>query len=47
LYANGALLKRLDVTNYGLTEGNIGITAASYREAPMNVVFEWVQVSEE
>lgn len=47
LYANGALLKRLDVTNYGLTEGNIGITAATYRESPMTVLFEWVQVSEE
>jgi len=47
LYANGTLLKRLDVTNYGLTEGNIGITAAAYREAPMSVLFEWVKVSEE
>lgn len=47
LYANGALLKRLDVTNYGLTEGKIGITAATYRESPMTALFEWVQVSEQ
>lgn len=47
LYTNGSLLRRLDVTNYGLTEGNIGITAASYREAPMTVNFDWIQVSEE
>ena len=46
LYTNGALLKRLDVTNYGLTEGNVGITASSYKEAPMTVLFEWIQVSE-
>ena len=47
LYTNGTLLRRLDVTNYGLTEGNIGITSASYREAPMTVLFEWVKVSED
>lgn len=47
LYVNETLLRRLDVTNYGLIEGNIGITAASYKEAPMTVFFEWVKVSEE
>ncbi len=47
LYANETLIRRLDVANYGLTEGNIGIAAASYREAPMSAFFEWVKVSEE
>lgn len=47
LYVNGTVIRRMDVTNYGLTDGQVGITAASYREAPMSAVFEWVQVSEE
>lgn len=46
LYVNETLLRRLDVTNYGLTEGNIGIAAASYQDAPMSALFEWVKVSE-
>lgn len=44
LYVNNALLRRLDVTNFGLTEGKIGITASSLREAPITVLFEWVRV---
>jgi len=37
----------LDVTNYGLIEGNIGIAVSSYQQAPMSAVFEWVKISEE
>jgi hypothetical protein len=44
LYANGNLVRRLDVTNFGLVEGRIGITASSLKEAPINVLFEWVRV---
>jgi hypothetical protein len=47
LYANDALIRRVEVTNFGLVEGNIGITASSYREAPMIVLFDWVRVEEE
>ncbi len=47
LYVNGTVIRRLDVTNYGLTEGNIGVTVASHRDAPMNALFEWVKISEE
>ncbi len=47
MYVNDTLLRRMDVTNYGLTEGNIGIAAAAYRDAPMSVLFEWVKVGKE
>ncbi|KXK15153.1 MAG: hypothetical protein UZ14_CFX002000864 [Chloroflexi bacterium OLB14] len=46
LYVNNNLLRRIDVTNYGLGEGNIGITASSVTESPVEINFEWVQVSE-
>ena len=46
LYVNDALLRRVDVTNYGLTEGKIGITASSFANFPMTANFEWVSVSE-
>jgi hypothetical protein len=47
LYANGTMIRRVEVTNYGLTEGKIGITAASFAEIPMSAIFEWVQVSQD
>jgi hypothetical protein len=47
LYVNDTVIRRVDVTNYGLTEGNVGIAVASYREAPMSAIFEWVKVSGE
>lgn len=46
LYVNGALIRRVDASNFGLEDGNIGVTAASFREAPIIALFEWVQVSE-
>lgn len=47
LYVNDNLVKRIDVTNYGLGEGQIGITASSLTEPPISINFEWVQVSQE
>lgn len=47
LYANDALVRRVEVTNFGLVEGNIGVTAASFRDAAMTTVFDWVQVEED
>jgi|CXWL01.1.fsa_nt_gi hypothetical protein len=47
LYVNETLLRRLDVTKYGLAEGSIGVTAASFIETPMTVFFDWVKVSQE
>ncbi|MDL1942025.1 hypothetical protein FBQ99_06720 [Chloroflexi bacterium CFX2] len=46
LYVNDTLIRNLDVANYGLTQGGIGVTAASFAEAPMNAVFEWLRVSD-
>ncbi|MBL8101819.1 MAG: hypothetical protein JNM02_04760 [Anaerolineales bacterium] len=46
LYANETLIRRLDVTNYGLTEGYVGISAASFAE-PTTAFFEWLKISEE
>lgn len=47
IYINDVIIRRIDVTNYGVTEGSIGITASSFLEAPLSFIFESVQVSEE
>jgi hypothetical protein len=47
LYVNDALIRRLDVTNFGLVEGKIGITASSLNESPITALFEWVRVGME
>lgn len=47
LYINKNLIRRVDVTNYGLTEGSVGITASSFAEVPTSVLFEWVSVGKE
>ncbi len=46
VFANGKLLRRVDVTNYGLTEGNVGVAFASFSEFPAAVSFDWFKVSE-
>jgi hypothetical protein len=46
LYINDKLFRKLDVAHYGLTEGNIGITASSFEEIPMTATFDWVKVNE-
>ena len=47
LFVNNTLIRRVDVTNYGLTEGNVGITVSSFTEVPMSAIFEWVAVGKE
>lgn len=47
LYVNGTLLRRVDVTNYGLMDGNIGVSAASFAEVPMTAIFDWVRIDKE
>ena len=47
LYVNNALLRRVEVTKYGLTEGRVGVTAASFSETPIVILFEWVSVSQQ
>ena len=46
LYVNDTLFRRLDVTNYDLTEGTIGLAASSYENTPIVVGFDWVTISE-
>jgi hypothetical protein len=46
LYINNTLIRNVDVTNYGLTGGNIGVSAASFSQAPMTAIFEWVKVDQ-
>ncbi len=47
LYINQNLFRKTDITNYGLPEGKIGITASSFEETPVTMFFEWLQVSHE
>ncbi|MEN9563356.1 MAG: hypothetical protein RIR73_1600 [Chloroflexota bacterium] len=47
LYLNDNLIRRVDVTNYGLKEGSVGITASSFAETPVSVIFEWVEIGKE
>lgn len=47
LYVNDTLIRRVEVTNFGLIEGRIGITASSLREAPVTALFEWVRIGME
>ena len=46
LYANESLLRKVDVSRYELTQGKVGITAASYENTPIVVGFDWATVSE-
>jgi hypothetical protein len=46
LYINDTIVRNVDVTNYGLTEGKVGITASSYENTPVVVMLERVIVSE-
>jgi len=45
-FANDTLLRNIDVSNYGLTEGNVGIAAASFAEVPAAALFENFSVTE-
>jgi len=45
LYINGKLFRNLDVSRFGLEEGRLGLTAASFDNVPVRAVFDWVKVS--
>ena len=45
LYINGKLLRKIDVAHIGLTGGKIGLSLASFDEAPVILAFDWVKVS--
>ena len=46
LYINDNLVRSVDVSSYELTEGKVGLTASSFENTPVIVVFDSVTVSE-
>ena len=46
LYINDTIIRNADVTNYGLIEGKVGVTASSFENTPVVVALERVIVSE-
>ncbi|GAB4503906.1 MAG: hypothetical protein Fur0043_08990 [Anaerolineales bacterium] len=46
LYINGKLVRKIDVSRFGLTGGKAGITIASFDELPVILAFDWFKVSE-
>ena len=46
LYINEKLIRKLDVEYIGLTGGNVGLSMATFEEAPVIISFDWVKVSE-
>ena len=46
LYINQTLIRNVDVTNYGLTEGKIGLNTSAFENVPVTTALEWVEVGE-
>ena len=46
LYLNGKLFRKLDLEYIGLTGGKVGLSMASFEEAPVILSFDWMKVSE-
>lgn len=46
LYINGKLIRKLDVAHIGLIGGKVGLSLASFEEAPIILSFDWVKVRE-
>ena len=46
LLINETIIRSVDVARYELTEGNVGITAASYENTPIIAAINWVTVRE-
>jgi len=46
LYLNGKLFRKIDVSRFGLTGGRLGLSMASFENAPVVAGFEWVQVGQ-
>ena len=46
LHINGKMFRKLDVSRYGLTNGKVGITASSFDEAPVSILFDWFKVGQ-
>jgi hypothetical protein len=46
LHINGKLIRKQDVSRIGLTGGKVGLSLASFDEAPVILSFDWVDVRE-
>jgi hypothetical protein len=46
LLINETIIRSVDVARYELTEGNVGITTASYENTPIITALDWVTVRE-
>ena len=46
MYVNGNTLRSISVEYIGLTGGKVGLSLASFEEAPVILSFDWVKVSE-
>ena len=46
LYVNGKIIRKLDVERFGLLGGKVGLSLASFEEAPVILSIDWVKVSE-
>ena len=46
LYFNDTLIRNMDVSQYGLSEGQAGLAASSFENAPVSVVFDSVSINE-
>ena len=46
LYANGILIRNVDVVRFEFAEGKAGLTVSSFDNTPVVAVFNWVTVSE-
>ena len=45
-YINDKIIRKLDVARFGLTGGKVGLSLASFEEAPVILSFDWVKVDE-
>ncbi len=45
LYINSKLIRKVNVERHGLTEGKIGLTVASFENAPVISTFDWFKAS--
>ena len=46
LYINGNVIRNVNVTDYELPAGKVGLAASSFENTPIVVVFNWVMVQE-
>jgi hypothetical protein len=45
-FINGVKMRSLQEDKFGLKEGKIGVSAASFESVPLTVAYDWVKVSE-